>query len=152
MIAVPAAVLAETFTSLRGCGKGRRECVVYWLGPTHVLGAVDENVHPLHAAGRGGYEIDDRWLTAFWFDLARRRRSVRVQVHTHPRAAFHSPTDDDWPLVHTPGFLSLVIPDFATGPIGLEGAFLAERVARGWRAVPIPAHIQITESVAGARP
>ena len=35
------------------------------------------------------------------------------QVHSHPTDAFHSDTDDCYPLVTLRGALSLVIPDFA---------------------------------------
>ena len=35
------------------------------------------------------------------------------QVHTHPTDAYHSSTDDHYPLVTLCGALSLVIPDFA---------------------------------------
>lgn len=35
------------------------------------------------------------------------------QVHTHPTHAYHSSTDDHFPLVTLRGALSLVIPDFA---------------------------------------
>jgi hypothetical protein len=35
------------------------------------------------------------------------------QVHTHPTSAYHSDTDDHYPLVTLVGALSVVIPDFA---------------------------------------
>lgn len=38
---------------------------------------------------------------------------VGAQVHTHPTHAFHSDTDDHFPLVTLLGSLSVVIPDFA---------------------------------------
>lgn len=41
------------------------------------------------------------------------------QVHTHPTDAYHSSTDDHFPLVTLRGALSLVIPDFAKD--GLDG-------------------------------
>lgn len=37
------------------------------------------------------------------------------QVHSHPTDAFHSDTDDCYPLVTLRGALSLVIPDFGRG-------------------------------------
>ncbi len=40
---------------------------------------------------------------------------MRVQVHTHPFEAGQSGIDDAFALVPAPGFLSLVIPGFATG-------------------------------------
>lgn len=43
------------------------------------------------------------------------------QVHTHPTDAYHSSTDDHYPLVTLRGALSLVIPDFAKdGRAGLD--------------------------------
>ena len=70
--------------------------------------------------------MDHTWLNKFWLELADREMGIRVQIHTHPGAAFHSLTDDAFPIIHTPGFLSLVIPNFAMGPVGLSNAFLAE--------------------------
>lgn len=142
MIRLSRELLAETFSILRGCGASRRECVVYWLGPNGAHDQIDEAVHPRHTTV-AGYEIDDGWLTQFWFDLARRQKGVRVQVHTHPRAAFHSRTDDDWALVHTPGFLSLVIPNFALGPISLDRTYLAERDATDWARVSVRSRLEV---------
>src|SRR5579864_9374689 len=133
MISVPSQLLLETFTHFRQCGEAQHECVVYLIGPSELPTIVDEVIHPLHAVSRSGYEVDRAWPITFWWDLARRQKSVRVQVHTHPHQAFHSRTDDEWAIVHKPGFLSLVIPDFAQGPVGFAGAFLAERTAQGWR-------------------
>jgi hypothetical protein len=83
-------------------------------------------VHPRHHARGDGFEVDSGWLTSFYLDLAQTATGARVQIHTHPHTAFHSSTDDAWPLIHTPGFLSLVIPDFAQGEIGLREAYLTE--------------------------
>jgi len=67
-----------------------------------------------------------------------------VQVHTHPGEAFHSRTDDRFPIIHTPGFLSLVIPDYGLGPVGFAGAYLAELGSDGrWREVAAPARLRI---------
>lgn len=123
---VPTSVFEETFRRLRACGRGRDECQVLWVGPWADPGTVTEVVHPEHHGHRGGFEIDDAWLTRFWLRLATRGEGVRAQVHTHPGSAFHSDTDDAWPIVHLEGFLSLVIPDFAMGPITLERTYLAE--------------------------
>ena len=38
---------------------------------------------------------------------------LAAQVHTHPTEAYHSDTDDHYPLVTLKGALSIVIPDFA---------------------------------------
>jgi hypothetical protein len=67
-------------------------------------------------------------------------------VHTHPRKAFHSSTDDDFPIVHTPGFLSLVIPDFGLNGPSLEKAFLARLNDDGaWVQVPIEEYLEFAD-------
>lgn len=117
-------VMRETFRILRTCGAGRRECQVLWTAPWRAPRRITRVIHPRHAAHRGGFRLDDAWLTAFWGQLADRGDGIRVQVHTHPGEAFHSATDDAWPIVHTTGFLSLVIPDFARAEPSLNGAYL----------------------------
>lgn len=36
-----------------------------------------------------------------------------AQIHTHPHEAYHSDTDDAYPIATTVGCISIVIPDFA---------------------------------------
>lgn len=119
-------LLREVFSILREHGAGRRECVVYLTGPREDPSVVDEVLHPVHVAHPEYYEIDSNWLTRTWIELAKQAREIRVQVHIHGGEAFHSETDDAYPAVQTEGFLSLVIPYFAHGPVGLDGAFLVE--------------------------
>jgi hypothetical protein len=123
LLRLTSAVLANTFEMLRACGRGECECVVYWTGEV-AANAIDAVEHPVHERSPYGYQIDDRWLTRFGFRLARDRRSVKVQVHTHPGHAFHSQTDDDWPVVAQKGFVSVVIPRFAMGGANLENAWI----------------------------
>ncbi len=131
MLSLAAKVLKRSFEHLRACGAGRTECVVYWIGSRDQPGHVDEVVHPRHTASAAGYDVDPAWIGELWLDLAARGRTVRSQVHTHPGSAFHSGRDDHLPLIHTPGYLSLVIPNFAQGAVGLRGAHLAERSPQG---------------------
>jgi proteasome lid subunit RPN8/RPN11 len=124
-------VLEETYGHFRTCGRGRRECVAYWLGPRTEPGTVSEVVHPLHTASATAYNVDGAWLNELWLRLAREELDLRAQVHTHPGSAFHSSRDDDMAALQTPGFTSLVIPAFALGEISLEGAHLERRGAHG---------------------
>jgi hypothetical protein len=82
-------------------------------------------VHSEHIGHAFGFQLKGGFLDRLWLDLVEEGLGVRVQVHTHPAEAFHSPTDDEWPLVHTVGFLSLVIPNLARGPVGFKDAYLA---------------------------
>lgn len=142
---IPHQILEDTFQHFRQCGKGRRECQVVWTSSWSRPELISESIHTGHRAHVGGFEVDDDWLSRLWLDLAEKNIGVRIQVHTHPREAFHSYTDDQYPIVHTPGFLSLVIPDFAMGSVSLRNAFLAEIDKGGkWRQVSINSRLEIT--------
>lgn len=129
-----------TSRETRSCG-AHRECVVYWTVSLDAPECVVDVVHPEHTSTPWHYEVADRWLGAFMVDLYRDRRTVRAQVHTHCDAAFHSPTDDMWPLVHTPGFLSLVLPRFAREPLSTASMYLAVIGAEGWHECDPGEHI-----------
>jgi hypothetical protein len=116
-------IVAATFRKLRECGDERFECVVYWIGAAEDP-VVDGIEHPIHMRLPCCFVVDDAWLTDFWKRLAALRRSVKVQIHTHPGPAFHSTTDDTWPIVSQAGFLSIVIPDFAVGTPSLDRAWV----------------------------
>jgi hypothetical protein len=124
-------LLRETFTVFRNCGQERNECVVYWAGPVSQPDRVDHLIHPHHTAAPDYYEVQPEWLNRIWFRLNADQVEIRVQVHTHRTVAFHSKLDDEFPLMQTDGFLSLVIPDFGRGSVGLDGAHLVELRAGG---------------------
>jgi len=137
-------VLAQALGHLRRCGAGRRECVVYLTGPIDDPQLIDGVVHPAHTAGPGGYDLDSASIAQLWRQLLSSGRSIRMQAHTHPGPAYHSSRDDALAVVHTPGFLSLVIPNFACGHSGLDHAFLAERAKDGrWTEAPIAERLAV---------
>lgn len=139
-------VLEQTFEHLRRCGAGRAECVVYLTGPVDAPALIDGLVHPTHTAGVAGYDLASSVIAELWRELAALRRSIRVQVHTHPGTAYHSSRDDAHALIHTPGFLSLVIPNFALRDIGFAGAFLAERAHDGrWISVTPDERLEVMQ-------
>lgn len=117
-------LLDRTFGVFRSCGRGERECVAFWTGPRSDPTVIDGFHHPDHESNGFGYVVDSDWLTTFLQDLYVESRSARAQIHTHPGAAFHSVTDDEHSLVPAPGFISIVIPDYAQGPVGFEAAAL----------------------------
>jgi len=135
-------LLDETFRHFRECGYGRDECQALWLSPWSQPNIITKVVHPKHAAHFGGFVLDDAWLDDFWLELGRTKTGIRVQVHTHPGEAFHSRTDDEFPIIHTPGFLSLVIPNFGLGPMGFDEAYLTEIQPEGhWKEVSIASRL-----------
>ena len=144
-VQVSKAHLTETLRLLRDCGRGVRECQVLWLSAWHDPDRIARVVHSQHSGHAFGFRLEDSFINQLWLELAASRSGVRVQVHTHPREAFHSRTDDEWPLVHTVGFLSLVIPNFAQGREGLDGAYLASIEADGsWKKLEPSAVLEVT--------
>jgi hypothetical protein len=138
-------VLERSFAHFRECGRGRRECQVLWIGPWQSPDVIAKVVHPKHEARIGGFVLDDRWINAFWIELGNTDMGIRVQVHTHPGEAFHSPIDDEFPIIHKPGFLSLVIPNFGLGQVGFAEAYLAEIQPNGsWQEVSISSRLALT--------
>jgi hypothetical protein len=144
-IVLPHAILDETFRIFRQCGQGTNECQVLWLSSWQAPSLITAAIHSGHSAHAGGFAVDDHWLTRFWQMLADADMGIRVQVHTHPGEAFHSPTDDAFPIIHQPDFLSLVIPSFGLGPVGFENAYLTQINAVGkWVQVPIDKHLRVS--------
>jgi hypothetical protein len=135
VLTVASHILEDTFDALRRCGAGVHECVVYWLGPSGQPGSIDDVVQPAHRAGPTWYRIDDDWITPFFLSLRTTRQTVRAQVHTHPgNGVRHSPIDDAFPIAPGEGFVSIVLPSFAQGSVGLDGAYTAVQGSDGtWR-------------------
>jgi hypothetical protein len=144
MFTVPRSILEETFSHFRGCGRGRRECQVLWTSPWKAPEVISSAAHPIHDSHAGGFEVESDWLTKFCLQLSKSSEGVRVQVHTHPAEAFHSVTDDEFPFLKIPGFLSLVIPRYALGPISFHEAYLAEVDQFGaWREISVASRLRV---------
>jgi hypothetical protein len=143
MLTLAPGVLNTTFEHLRRCGANERECVVVWVAPIERPDYIGEVLHPAHLASAVHCDFDPVWIGKLWLDLDRRRRTVRAQVHSHPGSAYHSARDDQFPLIHTPGFVSVVIPNFASGDIGLSDAYVTECDGDGgWRPLDVDKAIE----------
>jgi hypothetical protein len=144
VFSLPHALITETFNHFRTCGRGACECQVLWTSSWDSPQQLDGVVHPVHRSHGGGFQVDRNWLHVFSVGLLRANRGVQIQVHTHPGEAFHSATDDRYPIIHMAGFMSLVIPDFGLGKPGFERAYLAEMQQDGsWTEVAIEDRIKL---------
>jgi hypothetical protein len=114
---VPSAVVADTERSLRHAGARSRELFVVWTG---VLDGSSFNVRVGHVPPQTSYRTRDGLLVRVDGDalhqlniwLYEHQQLLGAQVHAHPDRAYHSDTDDTFPIVTTLGGLSLVVPDF----------------------------------------
>jgi len=125
---VPAAVVQKTDAQLRAAGRARSECFVLWSG---VQEGETLQIRTAYIPRQTAYEFSDglcvrvegdelHRLNVWLFEHGER---LAVQVHSHPTKAYHSETDDAYPIVTVRGGLSLVVPDF--GRAGLLGIGVA---------------------------
>jgi hypothetical protein len=136
---VPKSVVEQTVSALRDAGQQGFECFVLWSG---VVDGKEMTIQTAHVPAQTAYKtcrglivrIEGEALHRLNSWLYANGESLAVQVHAHPTSAFHSGTDDQYPIVTSLGGLSLVVPDFAARSFfsGLE----AYRLTRsGWRRI-----------------
>jgi hypothetical protein len=125
---VPTVVVRETDDQLRTAGRDRVECFVLWSG---VQKANTFVVHSAHVPRQTAYRLTDGLCVRVNGDelhrlnmwLFEHHEQLGVQVHSHPTDAYHSETDDTYPIVTVRGGLSLVVPNF--GREGVRGRGVA---------------------------
>ena len=140
---VPSDICDETDRALRNAGLGQNEHFVLWSG------VIDEDrflARTFHSPRQTAYRLEsglcvrieadelnrlNRWLYAHQERLA-------VQIHSHPTEAFHSETDDAFPMGTTLGGLSLVVPDFCRYGVRGPDTALYRLAPDGWREIPPP--------------
>lgn len=117
-------LLADTLSVLAEAGRGGHEAFVVWGATVDDRGTVvtfDTAVAPRQSAHRTPHgllvTVDGDALFAVNRTLYARGRVLAGQVHSHPTDAYHSDTDDHYPLVTLTGALSVVVPDFATNGV-----------------------------------
>ena len=137
---VPSEICDETDELLRDAGRDGNERFILWSG---VISDEYFIVRTMHAPKQTAYRLsgglcvrvdgDELHRLNIW--LYENGELLGVQVHSHPTEAYHSDTDDTYPMVTTLGGLSLVVPDFAR--FGVRGRDTAlYRLARtGWKAL-----------------
>ncbi len=137
---VPASAVDATDAQLRSAGRRRAECFVLWSG---LVEGDSFLVRTAHVPRQTAYRFDDgicvrvegvelHRLNVWLFEHG---EQLGVQVHSHPTDAYHSDTDDAYPIVTVRGGLSLVVPDFARA--GLLGPGVAYyRLRRCWDEIP----------------
>lgn len=130
---------------LRLVGRQGNEGFALWIGRRagHVF-HVDETVIPeqrgLQFASGVCVTVGSEELFRINKYLYATGRQLVAQLHSHPTDAYHSETDDTFPIATTAGAFSLVIPDFAVRPFSLEECAIYRLVPdNGWLEFPAPA-------------
>lgn len=116
---IPLGIIHDTIAFLRRVGSEGCEGFVLWSGNTvgrdrfefrsaiipEQRAMVTEHGLLVTVEGKALFEVNKA--------VHERGEILAAQVHSHPTTAYHSPTDDTFPLVTLVGALSVVIPDFA---------------------------------------
>lgn len=116
-------VLPQTQSWLRKAGQTCNESFVLWAGnfKEDNIFIVSTVIYPEQKTFRTPYGIgvyvsgDEIFKINKW--LYDNKKVLLSQVHTHPTEAYHSDTDDNFPLVTALGQFSIVIPFFARAPL-----------------------------------
>lgn len=117
---IPQGVLTDTLAWLREAGRQGHEAFAVWGGTLSDRQTVVTFVTVMAPAQTAHITPDGLLVTVdgdalFHVNRAMYQRGeiLAGQIHTHPTGAYHSSTDDHYPLVTLTGALSVVIPDFA---------------------------------------
>lgn len=126
---LPRSIADATEDAIRDAGSQGFELFVLWIGTVRDSTVEIENVHVpaqdsyggedgllVHVRGDALHELN-RWLFEH-------RKMLVAQVHSHPTEAFHSETDDTYPMVTTAGALSIVIPNFGRDGLASSGTVI----------------------------
>jgi hypothetical protein len=150
---VPRAALNDVHAHLADVGRSGYEGLGLWVGTvTAKTATVERAIIPqqrlVRSASGVGVYVDGAELhriNVWLFDNSLR---ILAQIHSHPTDAYHSDTDDENALATAVGSLSLVVPDFARGPVDLSrtAIYRLDRVG-DWVAVPQPAASRLIEVV-----
>ena len=121
---VPRLVLDPTLEVLQSAGADGNEAFVVWGGEAsngklRFTSALRPPQHAISGPDGVGVHVSGEALFELNRVLFSRGEVLAGQVHSHPGEAYHSDTDDHFPLVTLLGALSLVVPDF--GERGRKG-------------------------------
>jgi hypothetical protein len=117
---IPRPLLTDTLAVLAKAGQEGHEAFVLWGGTvstdrtTATFGTLIAPAQTAHRTPEGLLvTVDGDALFSVNRALYSRGELLAGQVHSHPTDAYHSSTDDHYPLVTLAGALSVVVPDFA---------------------------------------
>jgi hypothetical protein len=115
-----AEVINKAYEFLAHAGKERFEAVALFAGTVSGATAlVTEAILPLQKSYKleSGlmYHVEGEELHRINVWLYKNKLKLLGQIHSHPTEAYHSETDDEYPIISTVGGLSIVVPNFARG-------------------------------------
>jgi hypothetical protein len=137
---VSGSVVRATVESLREAGEDGFERFVLWSG---VVTDKSMSIRTAHVPEQTAYRTESGLMVRVDGDalhrlntwLYKENETLAAQVHAHPTGAFHSGTDDAYPIVTALGGLSIVLPDFATRGFFTRDVKAYRLTPDGWRRI-----------------
>lgn len=126
-VMVPRVVLDDGQEFMRIVGHRGNEGIVFWVGKQdgttfHVTNLVIPEQRGISTEDGICAYIEGEELARLNMEFHKRHLQLIAQVHSHPGAAYHSRTDDEFAVATRIGSFSLVVPDFAVRPFSFEEA------------------------------
>lgn len=121
-INIPKSCINTVYDHLRAMGTSRLEGVALLAGyeDDHGNFQVEATIVPEQESKNMEdgllYSVSGDELHRINVWLYQNKLTLITQVHSHPGVAYHSDTDDAFPIVAFEGGVSIVIPDFGFGP------------------------------------
>jgi hypothetical protein len=111
---VPASIMGTTVEALRRVGGGVKEAVVLWQGRvlSDAIALITKLHVPKQLTGPLHFNVPLPERLRILSDVSRDGEFILVQLHTHPREAFHSVADDTMAITKHTGAISIVVPNF----------------------------------------
>ena len=134
---VPATIVTQTEEALRTAGAEGYEAFVLWSGQQ--IGRLF-TVRTVHVPKQDSYRlpsglcvrVDGSELHRLNVWLYESGEVLAVQVHAHPDEAYHSETDDTYPIVATLGGLSIVAAEFCREGLFSRSTAMYRLCPDGW--------------------
>lgn len=134
---LPSGIVEQTEENLRQAGERGLELFVLWSGRIH---GPRFTVHTAHVPNQTSYHLESGLLVRVEGEALHRLNTwlyeheevLAVQVHAHPTDAFHSDTDDSYPIVTEQGSLSIVAADFCRDGLLADSSAAFRLDRHGW--------------------
>jgi hypothetical protein len=134
---VPARIVKQTEETLRSAGAQGYEAFVLWSGKQ--VGRLF-NALTVHIPNQNSYRLDTGLCVRVDGDELHRLNMwlyeagevMAIQVHAHPDDAYHSETDNTYPIVATLGGLSIVAAEFCRAGLFTSSTVIYRLLSDGW--------------------
>jgi hypothetical protein len=143
LFTIPEEVVDETERNLRRAGKKGLELFVLWSG---VVNGTEFIARTAHVPLQTSYQLDSGLMVRVEGDalhqlnewLYTHEEILAVQIHAHPTEAFHSGTDDAYPIVTGNGSISIVVADFCRHGLFSASTAVYRLDNQSWRELDPP--------------